>query len=147
MADTGTWTALTQVQLYEGKVITLTAGGAISAGMVVAFAGTGVSRTVQAAVTGTTGPVVGVAVTDAASGDEVAVEVCGGIVKVTEGAGAAIDAGDYVMADDAAATGCVKVAVATATISDGVGQAIDDIGANGSGYIIVKPFTIQKAAS
>jgi hypothetical protein len=147
MADTGTWVVQTNVEKLEGTVVTMTAGADIYAGMVVAFAGTGVSWTVQPCVAGTTGPVAGVAVTDALSGEVVSVCVIGGIYKVLEGPGTGIDAGDFVEADDAAATGCVKVAVVTGTISDGVGQALEDIAANGSGYIVVKPFTIQKAAT
>lgn len=150
MADTATWTALTgadnPVEVITASV-NMIAGAAIKRNMVVAFAATGVSGTVHPAVSGTTGAVVGVAMNDADSGEYVPVALDGSVMTVREGAGAAIDAGDYVAADDAAATGCVKGVDVTATNYDCVGIAIDDISANGLGRIIVRPQAVTKAAS
>ena len=146
MADTSAWPSMSNIVLDAGLTFTFTAGADIKAGQVVAFAGTGVSRTVQPAVAGTTGPVAGVACDTVDSGDAVTVCYCG-IVKVVEGTGNAIDAGDYVMDDDCAIVGCVKGAVVTATSYGVVGQAIDDIAANGSGYIRVCPTLVAKAAT
>jgi hypothetical protein len=150
MADTTTWTAITgadnPVEVL-GPTCNFTAGAAIKRNMVVAFAATGVSGTVHPAVSGTTGAVVGVALTDAAIGKKVAVALDGSVVTVREGAGSTIDAGDYVAADDAAATGCVKGIDTTATNYDVIGIAIDDFSANGLGRIIVRPQAVTKAAS
>lgn len=150
MADTSTWTAITgannPVEVL-GATVNLTAGAAIKRNMVVAFAATGVSETVQPAVSGTTGPVVGVALNDAASGEKVVVAISGSVVIVREGAGAALDAGDWVAADDAAATGCVKALDTTATNYDRVGQLIDDLAANGLARIIISTGPTTKAAS
>ena len=150
MADTATWTALTgadnPVEVL-GTSVNMIAGADIKRGMVVAFAATGASGTVQPAVAGTTGPVLGVALNDADSGKLCPIALDGCVVTVREGSGNAIDAGDTVAADDAAATGCVKVAATDATLSEVVGIAIDDIAANGLGRIVVRPQLITKAAT
>jgi len=150
MADTATWTELTgadnPVEVL-GPTVNLIAGAAIKRNMVVAFAATGVSGTVHPAVSGTTGPVAGVAITDAAIGERVVVALSGCVVTVREGAGSALDAGDWVAADDAAATGCVKALDTTATNYDRVGQLLDDLAANGLARIVVSLGPTTKAAT
>lgn len=146
MADTATWTTISHVLDSGTNLQTFTAGADIKAGMVVAYASTGVSDTVHPAVAGTTEAPIGVAIIDADSGDMVTVACEGCIVYVREGTGNAIDAGHWVSDDDAAATGCVKTAVTTAT-GYGIGIAVDDIAANGSGRIKINPSLISKAAS
>lgn len=126
-----------------GPTKTFIAGAAILEGQVVGFAATGVSRGVIPTDTDASAGVVGVAMHDAASGAKVAVALVGSVIKVCEGKGAAIDAGDFVQTCDIA--GCVKTMVVTAA-GEGVGIAIDDIAANGTGYIIVAPFAFGKGA-
>lgn len=146
MADTATFPTIKQVLHNDGPTYGFTAGAAIKAGQVVAYAAAGTSETVIPAVAGTTGAPIGVAFLPAASGAPVAVALVGSIVTTCEGAGAAIDAGDYVADDDAAAGGCIKTAVTTAT-GYAIGIALEDIAANGTGKILVQPQQITKAAT
>lgn len=146
MADTSTFPTLTNV-LYAERTMSFTAGADISAGMALGFAGTGVSLTVHPVVGGTTVTCIGVAWTSADSGDEVTVIMGGPIVEMVEGAGAAIDAGDWVQADDASIGGCIKTAVTTGTVTDAIGVAVADIAANGHGKVMLMPSMITKAAT
>jgi hypothetical protein len=120
---------------HLGLVMTYKAGAAILAGQVVAFHGTGVTDTVHPCVAGTTEAPVGVALYSAAKDALVAVAGNGSVLKVCEGAGAAIDAGHGVMVDDTA--GCV-ITGTDAAAAWWVGVAQEDIAANGTGYIEVQ---------
>lgn len=93
-----TWPTGIRHVLISGKnTQQFTASGAIKAGQVVAFNSTGVSMTVQAAVTSTTETIVGVAIYDAADGAQVTVAMRGCIAYVVNGLdNDAIDAGDPV---------------------------------------------------
>jgi hypothetical protein len=144
MADTGTWTTISKVLDSGDNFMTFTAGADISAGMVVAGHGTGVSDTVHPAVAGTTAFPIGVAIEDADSGDPVTIAGVGCIVYVREGTGNAIDAWSAVSDDDAAATGCIKTTVTTAE-GFAIGVAVDDIAANGSGRILILPQLVSKS--
>lgn len=146
MADTGAFPEIKQVLHNDGPTYGFTAGAAIKAGQVVAYATTGVSMTVIPAVAGTTAEPIGVAIIPAAKDAPVTVALVGSIVTVCEGAGVAIDAGDPVADDDNSLGGCVTTAVTTAT-GYRIGIALEDIAANGTGKILVQPQIITKAAS
>ncbi|MFA7167783.1 MAG: hypothetical protein WC096_02675 [Sphaerochaetaceae bacterium] len=124
---------------------TFIAGAAIKAGQVVAFAATGVSKTVHPALKGTTGQVLGVALYGAASGAKVAVALVGSIVDcVNADDTTAIDAGGWVEANDNAIGGTVSEAVLTsATIASAniniIGIALEDIAGAGHGSVLIVP--------
>jgi hypothetical protein len=118
---------------------------AVTAGMVVAFAATGVSGAVKPAVKGTTGQPIGVALYSAAAGAHVAVACNGCICYVSNADGAStIDAGDVVEDNDALNGGTVSTWVvqgggtATGLLKYTVGIAIDDIVNTTPGRILVK---------
>lgn len=154
MADTSTFPTLTNV-LVSGKetVKTYTAGAAIKAGQLVAFNTTGVGQTVQPAIAGTTYTPAGVAIFDAASGAPVAVATDGAQVYVCEGAGAAIDAGDFLVPDDCAVGGCVgimdpAIGSHSATVTAFYcGVADTDIAANSTGIMTIKIGPMETASS
>ena len=146
MADTAAFPEIKQVLHNDGPTYGFTAGAAIKAGQVVAFAANGVSMTVIPAVAGTTAEPIGVAIIPAAKDAPVTVALVGSIVTVCEGAGTAIDAGDPVADDDNTLGGCVKTAVTTAT-GYRIGIALEDIAKNGTGKILVQPQIITKAAT
>jgi hypothetical protein len=133
-----------QVLVSGSNIISLKAGGTILAGEVVAFNATGVSNTVEAATTAMQAAF-GVALHDAVSGDYLAVATVGCIVNVTEGKGAAIDAGDYLMCSDVAGS-VITATDAADQISGCVGIALEDIAANGSGKALIAPCIIVKGA-
>jgi hypothetical protein len=154
MADTSAFPTIHDVLLAGDNVQSFIAGGTIKAGMVVAFADAGASGTVIAALQNVGYPV-GVAMYDATSGEAVAVACDGCICNVCEGAGAAIDAGGFVMVDDCAVGGTVTVYdpavqahAATLELPGAtghtLGQALDDISANSTGRvkIIVTPANV-----
>lgn len=146
MADTSTFPSINPLDGgQEGIILNLIAGAAIKAGQVVAFNGTGVSKTVEPCNGETTTSPIGVALYDAASGARVAVASTGSIVTVCEGPGAGADAGDLLGPDDAAVLGTVKVVTAAAAASV-IGIAIDDISANSTGQMLVQPFYLPKGA-
>jgi hypothetical protein len=147
MADTATWTDISNPVVVLGPTVNLKSRIAAKAGMVAAFAATGVSGQVEPAVSGTTGPVVGVYMNDVAAGKMATIGTSGSVIYVREGAGAALDAGDYVAADDAAATGCVKALDTTATNYDRVGMLLDDLAANGTARCLILPGPTTKAAA
>ena len=126
-----------------GTTIDMIAGSAILAGQVVTFNATGVDWTVVPvdADTSLAAPMVGVALySQATVGGPIAIASLGSIIKVCEGAGVAIDAGDFLMASSAA--GCVVTATDGADASY-LGIAVTDIAANGTGYALI---TMQYAA-
>lgn len=126
-----------------GTVIDCIAGSAILAGQVVCHNATGVDWSVEPVDSDTslTQAMIGVALySQSTVGGHVAIASIGSIVKVCEGAGAAIDAGEFLMASGAA--GCVITAVDSADASY-LGIAMTDIGANSTGYALI---TSQYAA-
>lgn len=122
---------------------TFVAGATILAGQVVGIHGTGVDFTVHPTADGSIDNCVGVAMHDAASGAYVTVALPPAIIKVCEGAGAAIDAGDNVMLDSVA--GCV-ITASDAADDTWVGYALEDITANSTGYIMLFPQYVPKGA-
>lgn len=142
MADT-TPAAFDPAPKHLANVRTFTAGAAILAGQLVSIHGTGVDNTVHPTVDGTTTGCQGVALHTAASGAAVAVAGNGSILKVCEGAGSAIDAGDGVMYDSVA--GCIITGVDSADCY-WIGTALEDITANLTGYIELQIQYVPKGA-
>lgn len=128
-----------------GTVIDCIAGAAILAGQVVTFNATGVDWTVEPVDSDTslTAPCLGVALYSASQGAHVAIASVGSVVKVCEGAGADIDAGDFLMAS--AAAGCVITATDSADASY-LGIAVTDIAKNATGYALINPQYVGKGA-
>lgn len=157
MADTSTFPTIHQALHSGDNILNMKAGGTISTGMVVAIAATGVDFTVIAALQNTGHPV-GVALNDAVDGGLVAVATIGCVCWVCEGAGAAVDAGDYVMVDDCAVGGTVTVydpgvvAHAATLAAPGAsghtfGLALEDIAANSTGRVLIIPTPSQTSVS
>ena len=137
---------------HIGSSFTVIAGGTILAGQLVCHADTGADWTVIAmdtAVIATTP--VGIAAEGATTGDYFTVYGPGSIVKVCEGAGNDLDAGDWVV--PSAAAGCVDVmdpAIGThsATVTASyVGYCLEDIAKNSTGYIMFCPGPMETASS
>lgn len=143
MAGIGTFPTIRNV-LYSGDNIQLfTAGAAITAGQVVAFATTGVSKTVHPAKKGTTGMPIGVALYTVASGDEVSVAMDGCMVYVANADDTTgIDAGDILEDNSNTVNGTVSAAAlsetgAVAVVKYCVGYAVEDIAGAGTGVMKV----------
>jgi len=149
MADLAAWADIRNVLVSGDNINQFTAGADIKAGQVVAYNATGVAWTVQPVATGTTGTIVGVALYDADSGEQVSVAMRGCIVYVQNGAQGAVDQGDPLVEYGTTTTGTVIVADisggATNTPTPLVGFALEDhAAADGSilcdldpGYIVV----------
>lgn len=146
MADIAAFPTIRNV-LYSGKNIhKFIATTAVTAGQVVAFAGTGVSGAVIPAIKGTTGQPIGVALYGKAAGELVTV-ACNGCVCYVANAESDvdIDAG-HVLEDNDNATvpGCVSMegvlggGVAVGVAHYTVGIAIDDITRSLTGRMLVK---------
>lgn len=152
MTDIASFPTIRNVIESGDNIQTFTAGADITAGQVVAFNDTGVSRTVEPAVNGTTGTVAGVALYSVSSGAEVAVACRGCRCKVANGeSDAAGDAGDPVQVYGTTTAGTVKAAAVTidstgnATIRAIVGFLIDDMVNSGTPVIDVAPGFITTA--
>lgn len=142
MADT-TPAAFDPKPKHLANVRTYVAGATILAGQLVGIHGTGVDFTVHPTVDGSIDNCVGVALHGAASGAYVTVAGNGSVLKVCEGAGAAIDAGDYVMLNSVA--GCMITATDAAD-DTWVGYAEEDISANSAGYVTLQIQYVPKGA-
>lgn len=115
------------------------AGATILAGQVVAFAGTGVSWTVQPSNAITTAAVAGVALHGASTGDHVAVAGPGSVILVQNGDDTAVlDAGDMVAASATGALGCVG-AITDTTGHYQVGVMLEDTVGSAQGYALLTP--------
>ena len=154
MADTGAWSTLTcdDILVTGDNIITMEAGEALTGGQVVGHAATGDGKAY--AMDATAGEnAVGVVLYDVESGGQAAIATIGCVVRMREGAGSAIDAGDWLEQDDNSAKGMVKTFtpradLASCTIDatndttvDGstqlVGMALEDIAANGEGKCMI----------
>lgn len=150
MADITAFPTIRNVLIDGENIVTYTAGAAIKAGQVLAFHGTGVSRTVHPCVAATTMPV-GVAIYDVESGDECAVAGRGCRAYVANADdGDTIDAGDPLQLNDNAVGGTVN----TAAIVDAgvvavtkyiIGYAIDDQAGSEVGGCDICPSIITSA--
>lgn len=150
MADIGTFPTIRNVLESGENILQYTAGAALKAGMVVAFHGTGVSRTVHPCVKGTTGMPVGVVIYDVSSGDEAAIAGPGCTAKVANFSDSvAIDAGDLLEPDDNAVGGTVHALALLGALAMlySVGYAVDDIAASDTGFIMVQPQAVIDATS
>jgi predicted RecA/RadA family phage recombinase len=125
--------------LWSGKnIITMTATTAVKAGMLVAINATGVSGAVDPCVG--TGTPIGVALNDIGAGAKGPIATAGCIVYINNFSDSvAIDAGDFLIGDDAPCTGAVG-AVTTATTPQAIiGVAIDDIAVSDKGRVLITP--------
>lgn len=126
------------------NVRTYKAGAAILAGQLVGIHGTGVDFTVHPTVDGTIDNCVGVALhSQATTGGYVAVAGNGSVLKVCEGAGSNIDAGDNLMLGSVA--GCAVTASDSAD-DTWIGYALEDITANHTGYVELQIQYVPKGA-
>lgn len=140
-----------------GNVDTFIAASAILAGQIVAFAASGVSRTVAPA-TSSLGSPVGVAAHSAAAGDPVTVygNGCEVLVELSADDGTA-DAGDWLGVSTVAGMAIVQDGAIAAHTTEGVGlfpigQAQEDITAGaatvgGKGYVKLNMVPIWTAVS
>jgi len=154
MADTGAWSTLTQddILVTGNNIINMKAGEALTAGQIVGHAAAGDGKAYAMDLTAGENAV-GVVLYDVASGAQAAIATVGCIVRLREGTGNAIDAGDWLEQDDNSAKGMVKTftprADLASTIIDGsndttieetthlVGMAMEDIDANGEGRCLI----------
>ena len=143
MADITAFPTIRNV-LYSGSNIqAFTATSAIKAGMVVAFAATGVSDAVIPAIKLTSGQPIGVALYDAAAATMVAVAMDGCICYVANAeSDADIDAGDMLEFNDNTVGGTVSVApetvaAAVAVIKYVIGMAMEPILRSTSGRMMI----------
>jgi hypothetical protein len=144
MADT-TPAAFDPKPKVLGTVLNMIAGGTILKGDVVAIHGTPVSNVVWSSDTDSTAAPIGVALNGAVATEKVAVASCGSIIKVREGAGGAVDAGDMLMTYSVAGTVVTAVLTADCRV---IGYAIGDIAANETGYaVILGPHYVAKDAT
>lgn len=118
------------------------AGEAILAGDVVAIAGTGVDWTVWLQVQGTTEAPVGVAMASVSAGQHVAVASVGSMVKVKEGDGGGLDAGDQLIGY-VTVPGTVNLD-ASAAAEWVIGYMLTDAAANATGYAMINPVFLGK---
>ena len=149
MADISAFPTIRHVLESGENLITMTAGAAITAGQVVSFHGTGVSRTVHPCIAGTTGQPVGVALYTVSSGAEVAVATTGCICTVANADDTTgIDAGDTLQDNDNAVGGTVNALALSGGVTPTycVGYALDDIAGGGTGEALIMPSIITPAA-
>ena len=141
MADTDPFPTIHGVVINDsGPIRAYTFTEAAKAGMVVGFAATGVSNAVVPMdATGGEQPI-GVAVYDVEAGDMGAVAMNGNEVIVCNGEAGVIDSGDHVETNNASVQGTVSpLALEVYTANHYVvGIALEDIGANATGKILVQ---------
>lgn len=152
MTDITAFPAIQDVLIAGKNIREFTATEAVTAGMVVGPAATGVSNAVvpMDATSGETG--IGVAIKSAGAGTKVKVAMGGCVVKMVNADDTtAIDAGDYVEQNDNALQGTVSP-VAVADISGAVGTghygvvgiAEEDIAGGAYGAVRIHPmYTLQ----
>lgn len=159
MTDISKFPTMKNIVKHGDNFINGVAGEALTAGMVVGIAATGVDFTFVA-MDETAGELpVGVVEADAASGDPCSVASIGCIVKVANADDTTtIDAGDLLMTNDNAVKGTVSAftprADLSSTVIDGsndttidgsariIGMALEDIAGGSYGYMLVMPYLI-----
>lgn len=152
MAAIGTFPTIRNVIDDGENIKSYTVGGtlAVKAGMILAYNLTGVAKTVQASVKGTTGAVVGVALYDAAVGAQVAVAGRGCRVYVANTDDTtAIGAGVPIEPTTNAIGGCGAALALAGSLAMRycAGFAVDIIAGNGTGIMEVAPHIVIDAAS
>lgn len=147
MGDITAFPTITKILERGDNIQTFTAGATIKAGQVVAIHGTGVDLTVHPAIAGTTEAPLGVALIGAATGYQVSVASVGCFCNVANADDTTgIDAGHFVIVDDCAVGGCVKV-IADSAVTYAVGIAVEDIAGGGTGLIMIQPQYVSKSAA
>lgn len=149
-ADISAFPTIRNVLISGDNINTYTAGEDIKAGQVVAFADDGVSWTVHPAIKATTAMPIGVALYSVDSGEEIAVAGPGCIVNVANFHDTTtIDAGDGLEPNDNAVGGTVNTLalLGSLAILYVIGYAVEDIGASGTGAMLVNPHVVIDAAS
>lgn len=156
MTDISTFPTITQVcdQGHRNSRAYKVGATAVKAGMVVAFAATGVTDTIIPALKGTTGSIAGVAANDAAVGAWVNVYEDGAVVYVANADSATgIEAGDIVEHNDNAVGGTVSTKVQATTpatgatlINDVLGYAVEAIAGGSTGRVKIAIQTYQGAS-
>ena len=140
MAEISAFPAIQNV-LYSGdNVVEFVATEAITKGMIVGFAATGVANAVIPMDGGSTEFPVGIAVTTAGAGAKVLVAMEGCICYVANWDDTtAIEAGEYIASKNATIEGtAVTLTIDTTTVQLMVGQAISAIAANGNGLMLIR---------
>ncbi len=144
--------------IHLGLTMTFKAASAILAGQIVAFAATGVSRTVAPATSSLGAPIGVAAHSQATAGGDVTVLMQGCVCKIMLSADdGTADAGDWIGVSTVAGTGIVRDPAIQAHdtivgLQNAIGLALDDIAAGaatvgGTGYILVQTSCPVCAAS
>lgn len=156
MADRTTFPTIKNVLIGGNNVQNFTVGATVvKAGQVVAISASGLDLTVVPAIAESGECPIGVAITGAAIGGQVGVAMAGCLAYVTNyDDTATVDAGHWVMTNDAALGGAVEEASlaasggATATIQPYViGRLVTDMAAAGNAILYVLPSVITRANS
>jgi len=148
MADINSFPVMRNILISGSNIQSFIAGADIKAGQIVAFHGTGVSWTVHPCISGTTYTIVGVALFDTVSGNDVAVACRGCQAYIQNGTDGAIDTGDPIKAYGATTPGTgtpVDMATGTVVPKPVVGYALVDLAAAGALAIDIDPCYITKS--
>jgi len=137
MGDVTTFPAIQDVLVSGDNIREFTATEAVTKGQVVGFAATGVANAVVRMHEVADEHPIGVAITTATAGAIVKVAMAGCQVKVANSTDdTAIEAGEYVQVDDAAALGTVAVFTPRADLGSTVIDSSNDTTIDGSGNIM-----------
>jgi hypothetical protein len=150
MADITAFPTIRNVLVDGENIKDYIAGATVLPGQVVAFAATGVDKTVHPAVKGTTGQPIGVAIYGASTGGRVAVACAGCRVYVANADDTtAVDTGDTLEVNDCAVGGTVSALALAGALAMRyyVGFADGDIAGGGTGIATVQPGIVIDAAS
>jgi hypothetical protein len=146
MGDTTTFPSIQDVLVSGDNIREFTATEAVTKGQVVGFAGTGVADSVVRMHETADEHPIGVAITTATIGAIVRVAMAGCQVKVANSTDdTAIEAGEYVQTDDAAALGTVAVFTPRADLAATIKDTVDDTVADSHANIIGVAQTIITA--
>jgi hypothetical protein len=151
MADIAAWVAMRNVLCEGNNIGKFTATSTIKAGMVVAFAATGLDMSVIPAIKATSGQPIGVALHDAAATSIVSVAMNGCIVNVQNAeSNVDIEAGDMLEDNDNAVGGTVSTcavmdAGVVLVVKYQVGIALDAILRSETGRMLVQCGTFTSA--
>lgn len=149
MTDITAFPAIQDVLVSGDNINEYIAGAAVTKGQVVAFHGTGVSKTVHPCVTGTTDYPVGVAIKSAANGAKVKVAGRGCLCKVANGESDATgETGDPVAPYGTTTAGTVKVKALTGGVAPGhiAGYLMEGMANSGTPIMEVAPMFVTPAA-
>lgn len=144
MADITTFPTIQNVQYSGNSPMEFTATEAITKGMAVGFAGTGIASSVIPLDGGATEFPVGIATSSAAAGAKVLVALDGAICYVANSDDTtAIEAGEYITSYNGTIEGTVvALTVDPAVAQLLIGQAISEIAADGVGLMQIKAIPV-----